>query len=175
MKVAAESKRFPVELIFDGDHYERVVQALIMERGHHSIWIATATVKDTRVEEGVAVYSPLLKRLGTLAGAGADIRVLHGSQPSAPFLASFARFGKGVRLRRNDRVHSKIVLVDGHLAYLGSANFTGAGLGAKSPGRRNHEAGVLSGDLDFALRVRTYFEEIWGVSGRDTPQPCLRR
>ena len=42
--------------------------------------------------------------------------------------------------------HWKIVVVDNRFAYWGSANFTGAGLGARSPGRRNLELGSASTD-----------------------------
>ena len=52
-------------------------------------------------------------------------------------------------------------MVDGALLYLGSANFTGAGLGAKGEHRRNFEFGIVTDDdllLDEAQRT---FDDIW--------------
>ena len=41
-------------------------------------------------------------------------------------------------------VHFKCIIVDGVKAYFGSANLTGAGMGAKSKKKRNFENGVLT-------------------------------
>jgi phosphatidylserine/phosphatidylglycerophosphate/cardiolipin synthase-like enzyme len=59
------------------------------------------------------------------------------------------------------RVHFKAVIVDGAWAYLGSANLTGAGLGAKADGRRNFELGFRTEDFDTLDRVKAMFEAIW--------------
>jgi len=40
-------------------------------------------------------------------------------------------------------VHTKAIVIDGTLAFLGSANLTGAGLGAKHEDKRNFEAGFM--------------------------------
>ena len=45
--------------------------------------------------------------------------------------------------------------------YLGSANLTGAGLGAKSASRRNFEAGVWTDDLSLIDPVADMLETIW--------------
>ena len=55
----------------------------------------------------------------------------------------------------------KIVAIDGAWLYLGSANFTGAGLGAKAVGRRNFEMGIATED-EFLLDVaQGRFDQIW--------------
>jgi hypothetical protein len=59
------------------------------------------------------------------------------------------------------RVHLKTVIVDGELLYLGSANWTGAGLGAKGDARRNFELGVLSDDEQLLDQVQAFFDWIW--------------
>src|SRR5205085_2127724 len=70
--------------------------------------------------------------------------------PSRPFREELARRPRlvagGLALRRCPRVHMKAVVVDGELLYLGSANWTGAGLGARGSGRRNFELGVVTDD-----------------------------
>jgi phosphatidylserine/phosphatidylglycerophosphate/cardiolipin synthase-like enzyme len=83
------------------------------------------------------------------------VRLLHGGLPSGPFRAALAkrkRLARALRsrMRRCPRVHLKMIAVDGRALYLGSANFTGAGLGAKGDARRNFEMGVLTDDEGFS-------------------------
>jgi phosphatidylserine/phosphatidylglycerophosphate/cardiolipin synthase-like enzyme len=53
------------------------------------------------------------------------------------------------------------VIVDGELLYLGSANWTGAGLGAKGSGRRNFEVGVVTDDAQLLDQIQALYERIW--------------
>jgi phosphatidylserine/phosphatidylglycerophosphate/cardiolipin synthase-like enzyme len=69
-------------------------------------------------------------------------------------------------------VHFKLIAVDGALLYLGSANFTGAGLGAKGEGRRNFELGVLTDDERLLDATQARFDRIW--SGGECPGCRLR-
>jgi phosphatidylserine/phosphatidylglycerophosphate/cardiolipin synthase-like enzyme len=55
----------------------------------------------------------------------------------------------------------KAVVVDGELLYLGSANWTGAGLGARGSGRRNFELGVVTDDAQLLDQVQSMYERIW--------------
>ena len=65
------------------------------------------------------------------------------------------------------RVHFKCVRVDGAWLYLGSANLTGAGLGAKHKDSRNFEVGFVTEDFDTLDRVTALYEQVWsGVSCR---------
>jgi phosphatidylserine/phosphatidylglycerophosphate/cardiolipin synthase-like enzyme len=75
-------------------------------------------------------------------------------------------------MRRCPRVHLKMIAVDGSALYLGSANFTGAGLGAKGDGRRNFEAGILTDDDVLLDEMQGVFDAIW--SGRECG-PCALR
>jgi len=45
--------------------------------------------------------------------------------------------------------------------YIGSANLTGAGLGAKSPRNRNFELGLVTDELKLIDRTDSLFEMIW--------------
>ena len=58
----------------------------------------------------------------------------------------------------------KMIAVDGSFLYLGSANFTGAGLGAKGEGRRNFEIGIATEDEHMLDDLQSEFDRIW--SGR---------
>ena len=64
-------------------------------------------------------------------------------------------------MRLCPRVHLKAVIVDGEFLYLGSANWTGAGLGAKGTGRRNFELGMVTDDAPLLDDVQEIFDRIW--------------
>jgi phosphatidylserine/phosphatidylglycerophosphate/cardiolipin synthase-like enzyme len=64
-------------------------------------------------------------------------------------------------MRRCPRVHFKTIVVDGRAAYLGSANLTGAGLGAKAAERRNFEVGVWTDDPAIVGRLAALFSAVW--------------
>jgi phosphatidylserine/phosphatidylglycerophosphate/cardiolipin synthase-like enzyme len=66
----------------------------------------------------------------------------------------------------------KVIAVDGAALYLGSANFTGAGLGAKGDGRRNFEMGILTDDDVLLDATQARFERIW--SGKECGACKLR-
>ena len=69
-----------------------------------------------------------------LSKQGIEVRLLHSGVPSGPFLAELKEgIPKSLIMRRCPRVHAKAIIADGRLMYLGSANLTGAGLGARAP------------------------------------------
>ncbi len=162
-----------MRLVRDRDHYLELVER--MRQARVSLWIASANLKDVRVEAPIGTrarargrYVSLLELLGELATSGVELRLLHGAPPSRAFRAQLGRsrvLRQGrLELRQCPRVHLKMVAIDGSLLYLGSANFTGAGLGAKGDGRRNFEAGILTGDEMMLDEMQATFDAIW--SGR---------
>jgi phosphatidylserine/phosphatidylglycerophosphate/cardiolipin synthase-like enzyme len=76
-------------------------------------------------------------------------------------------------MRLCPRVHMKIIAIDGRLLYLGSANLTGAGLGAKGDGKRNFELGILTEDEAMLDATQARFDAIW--RGRECAGCQLRR
>ena len=64
-------------------------------------------------------------------------------------------------MRLCPRVHLKAVIVDGEFLYLGSANWTGAGLGVKGAGRRNFELGMVTDDALLLDDVQEIYDRIW--------------
>jgi len=70
------------------------------------------------------------------------------------------------------RVHLKSVVVDGLWAYNGSANLTGAGMGAKSKDKRNFEAGIITDDAKIVAQISEQFDNIWRGSHC---RPCKRK
>lgn len=59
------------------------------------------------------------------------------------------------------RVHFKIIVIDQKICYVGSANLTGAGMGMKSPYRRNFEAGITTDASDIVNAVIEEFDKVW--------------
>jgi len=53
------------------------------------------------------------------------------------------------------------VVVDGTFAYMGSANLTGAGMGAKGDHRRNFESGIVTTDAGLVNQIMTTFDQLW--------------
>jgi phosphatidylserine/phosphatidylglycerophosphate/cardiolipin synthase-like enzyme len=170
----APPRAVALELVAGRGHYERVIRAVL--NAHTSVWIATANVKELRVEDGRAApgrrrtlrrasYVSVLARLDELAARGVELRLLHAELPSRPFREELARHprlvGGGLALRRCPRVHLKAVVVDGELLYLGSANWTGAGLGAKGSGRRNFELGIVTDDAPLLDQIQSLYDRIW--------------
>lgn len=166
---AMASRPLEAALIAGRAHYELVLARLSTAR--RSVWIATANLKELMVEgprrsaRSRDRYRSVLDGLDELARAGVELRLLHAGQPSRAFRASFDRHPRlvagGLELRQCPRVHFKTVIVDAETCYLGSANWTGAGLGAKGEGRRNFELGFVSEDEDLIDQVQGMYEAIW--------------
>jgi phosphatidylserine/phosphatidylglycerophosphate/cardiolipin synthase-like enzyme len=151
-----------LSLVSGRGHYERVVRAVT--EASTSVWIATANLKELMIEARRG-YRSVLAAFDELAKKKVELRILHASLPSGPFRREFDRRRRlvkgGLQLRMCPRVHLKCVIVDGALLYLGSANWTGAGLGAKGSGRRNFELGVLTEDEALIDDVQALYERIW--------------
>jgi phosphatidylserine/phosphatidylglycerophosphate/cardiolipin synthase-like enzyme len=174
LDVALPARPVAVELIGGRGHHDRVLAAVLDAKV--SVWIGTANVKELMIEDGRAApgkrrslrrrpYVSILARLDELAARGVELRLLHAELPSRPFREELARHPRlvagGLALRRCPRVHLKTVIVDGALLYLGSANWTGAGLGAKGSGRRNFELGIVTDDAPLLDHVQALFDHIW--------------
>jgi phosphatidylserine/phosphatidylglycerophosphate/cardiolipin synthase-like enzyme len=161
----------PIEAEFlSGEALYRRVVLERMAKARESVLIATANVKAMLVELN-GDFRPVADLFAALARRGVTVRVLHAELPSRPFRAAFDRHERLVReggaggarmeLKLCPRVHFKAVLVDGAWLYLGSANLTGAGLGAKHADARNFEVGLATEDFDTIDRVSALFDSVW--------------
>lgn len=174
-------RRVPLKWIQDREHYDFLVKGLAQAKV--SVWIATANLKDVRVEAplGTAArarnrFISIVERFDDLVAKGVELRVLHAGAPSRPFQESLARRARLDKthdwLRQCPRVHLKMIAIDGTDLYLGSANFTGAGMGAKGEGRRNFEIGITTTDHLMIDAAQRRFDRIW--SGRECGACRLR-
>lgn len=152
------------ELLSGEALYRRVVLER-MARARESVLIATANVKAMLVEMKEGDFRPVADLFAQLSRRGVTVRLLHAELPSRPFREAFDKHERltsgGMGLKICPRVHFKAVLVDGAWLYLGSANLTGAGLGAKHAHARNFELGLVTEDFDTIDRVSALFEAVW--------------
>jgi phosphatidylserine/phosphatidylglycerophosphate/cardiolipin synthase-like enzyme len=150
--------------LLSGTELYREVVLDRLAHARESVWISTANVKAMYVEQA-GNFVPVVELLASLARRGVALRLLHAERPSKPFRQAFNRLSDSLEgrleMRICPRVHFKAVLVDGAWLYLGSANLTGAGLGAKDADRRNFELGWATEDFDTIDRVSAFFEAIW--------------
>jgi len=171
--------------ILNDEHLGRVLNDML-RTCRYRLFIATADVKDVHLpQSGGRRARSILQEIEALGRRGVQVHLLHAGVPSGPFLE---RLKQGVpaalTMRRCPRTHAKAVVADGRRMYLGSANLTGAGLGAKSPRRRNFEAGIWTDETALIDPVLDMLQEVWrGEHCRDCgrkdycpvplEEPCL--
>ncbi len=150
-----------IRYIQDEAHYAEVVKRIRNIR--HSLWIGTADIKDLYVKEGL-ISVPLLKVLESLIHRGVEVRLIHAKEPGRNFADDFDKYPLlWSRLERRlcPRVHFKILIFDRTVAYIGSANLTGAGLGMKGITTRNFEAGILTDAPMLVDAAADQFDAVW--------------
>ena len=151
-----------LEFITDTQIYEQVIQDRI-PRAKRFVWLATGDLKDLHVAKGRQMV-PFLQTLSDLIDKGVRIRLLHAKEPGPAFRRDFDRYPallQGLERIVCPRVHFKSVIVDGSFAYSGSANLTGAGMGAKSVTRRNFESGFITTDQKLIAAIAAQFDAVW--------------
>jgi phosphatidylserine/phosphatidylglycerophosphate/cardiolipin synthase-like enzyme len=151
-----------ISFITDREIYEKVILEAVPQCTTF-LWLATAGLKDLYVNKGRNMV-PFLELLSDLAAAGVSIRLLHASEPGGAFRRDFDRYPGligGMERILCPRVHFKAVVVDGRFAYSGSANLTGAGMGAKSGRNRNFESGFVTTDRHLIEKIMDQFDGIW--------------
>ena len=170
------------EFLSNREIYERVIREtvpLVRER----LWIATADIKDLYVEPPSRASSfakatedrtearlggrdmvPFLQVLDGMLKRGVEVRLIHAKEPGPNWREDFDRYPglwEGMERMLCPRVHFKCIIVDGRTAYFGSANLTGAGMGAKSERKRNFENGVLTDDPALVAPLVEQFDSVW--------------
>lgn len=153
------------ELLLNEEHFERLLRSEV-PAAQKFLWIATADLKDLHVPGPGKKFVPFVSVLAGLVRDGVEVRLIHAKEPGPRFRKDFDRYPELIESDRFERVlcprmHSKIIVIDGRLAYSGSANLTGAGIGAKSAQRRNFEAGFLTDDPAAVGRLMEFIDELW--------------
>ena len=151
-----------VQFITDREIYEQVIQTAVPS-AKEFLWLATSDLKDLHVHRGKRMI-PFLGVLSELIANGVAVRLLHAKEPGPAFRQDFDRYPNlitGMERILCPRVHFKSVIVDGQFAYSGSANLTGAGMGAKGNRRRNFEGGFVTTDPEVVQPIMAQFDRIW--------------
>lgn len=150
------------QLLFNKEIYDKVIQDSI-PKAKEFVWIATADIKDMYVAQN-GIMKPFLAVLAELIKRKVEVRLMHAKEPGPIFRKDFDKypvlFG-GLERMLCPRVHFKIVIVDGKTAYTGSANLTGAGMGAKGDNNRNFENGILTQDPALVAQLMEQFDSVW--------------
>ncbi len=134
-----------------------------MLRATTSLDILTADFKAMLVPEaGRRRARSIVELFRRLAENGVEIRLLHAGTPSSAALRELkVQLPRNLTIRRCPRLHAKTVIIDADRMYLGSANLTGAGLGAKADGRRNFEMGIWTRSTALIDGVLEQFNALW--------------
>jgi len=162
-----------LEFISDRDIYEKVICGRI-GKARKFLWIATSNLKDLHVDKDGRMV-PFLEVLSDLIKRQVEIRLLHAKEPGPAFRRDFDKYPNLIRGMERilcPRVHLKTVVIDGTFAYTGSANLTGAGMGAKSEYKRNFESGIITDNEVLVGKIMEQFDNIW--RGTHCP-PCKRK
>ena len=141
--------------------YKQVIEPVYMANSF--VWIGTSDLKDLHVHYKGSVRS-FLGVLEELVKRKVAIRLLHAKEPGVNFRNSFDKYPvlwDNMERQLCPRVHFKHIVVDGKLAYAGSANLTGAGLGIKSTDTRNFESGIVTTDPEFIETIMDQFDRVW--------------
>ena len=166
VRTTAETKPMATSLpetlyIANEAHYDQVIERIKTVK--KTLWIGTADIKDLYVKDGRGT-KPLLEVLSDLAKKGVAIRLIHAKEPGQAFRQDFDKYPAlidGMERVLCPRVHFKIMIFDFKMAYVGSANLTGAGIGMKGENTRNFEAGILSTNKDFVKNAAEQFDSVW--------------
>lgn len=151
-----------IKFIKDREIYQAIFHELI-PGVTRSLWIGTADIKDIYTEYKGS-FIPFLEVLSILIERNIEVRLLYAKEPGPNFQKEFDRFPNlfdGLEQIQCPRVHLKCIIVDNKQVYMGSANLTGAGMGAKSQQKRNFESGILSDDNSIVSPLLDQFDSIW--------------
>ena len=159
--MATTPKSATTRFIRDEAHYAEVL--LRAREVKKTLWIGTADLKDVFVMRGKKAR-PFLGEIADLVEKGVSVRLIHAKEPGPNFRKDFDRYPalvKGLERVLCPRVHFKLLIFDLETAYIGSANLTGAGIGMKSEGKRNFEAGIWTDDPGLVSAAIEQFDSVW--------------
>jgi len=153
-------------LVLNEEIHEVVFKDLIPSAAH-TLWIATADIKDLHIARpGRKRFDTFLGLFDDLISDGVENTADPCEEPGPRFRKDFDRFPNLINSDRFERIlcprnHMKCVIVDGKRAFFGSANLTGAGMGAKSTKRRNFECGTLTDTPETVERLMQLFDDLF--------------
>ena len=147
---------------------EEIYEELVLQRiplANQFVWIITADIKDMYVKID-DIYAPFLELLSDMVSRGIAVRLIHAKEPGPRFREDFDNYQELVDSELFERVlcprvHTKAVIIDNEIAFIGSSNLTGAGMGSKHKDKRNFEAGFLFDDADEIAKLVTWVDRLY--------------
>ncbi len=125
----------------------------------HLIDNATSSILISMLE--ISDYEPVKTLLNSLISAknrGIDVRIIYnGEFSSNKYAVNYLRNG-GVYLKNdsyNPFLHTKLVIIDGHITYIGSHNWSPYAIG------KNNEYGVIVFNKSIGKFYTDYFNSLW--------------
>lgn len=152
-----------IKFISDIEIFEEVMCKMVPD-ARRSVWIGTSDLKDLYIPKGRTRAIPFLQVMSEMIKNGIALRLIHAKEPGPNFRKDFDRFPNlisGLERMLCPRIHFKTVIVDQRIAYLGSANLTGAGMGAKASTTRNFENGIVTDDRPIVNKLIEQFDTLW--------------
>lgn len=150
-----------ITYISNSSHYKEVLSRV--QSVKHLLWIGTADIKDLYVDVGNE-KKPFLALISQLIRRGVEVGLIHAKEPGPNFREDFDKYPilyDGLERVLCPRVHFKMIVYDCKVAYIGSANLTGAGIGMKGDDKRNFEAGILTDEPTIVEQAMNQFDEVW--------------
>ncbi len=152
------------QLLLNREVYEELIQGRV-PFAKQFLWIVTADIKDMHVQMHGS-YAPFLELLAELVSNGVAIRLIHAKEPGPRFREDFDQYQELVESDLFERilcprVHTKAIIIDNEIAFVGSPNLTGAGMGSKHEDKRNFEAGFLFDDPGEIQKLVTWVDQLY--------------
>lgn len=151
-----------LQFVANEEIYKRVLLEMIPST-RSFLWLATSDLKDLHIQRGRR-FIPFLKIISELLDREISVRLIHAKEPGPVFREEFDRYtnlSDGLERLLCPRVHFKTIIIDGIFAYSGSANLTGAGMGARSNEKRNFESGIITDEKELLSAIIKQFDEVW--------------
>ena len=141
-----------IKYISDEFHYKEVLS--LVKKTKRTVWIGTADIKDLYVDD-----KPFLALIASLLKKGVEVRLIHAKEPGTAWREDHEKHPilyDGMERVLCPRVHFKLIIIDSSIAYVGSANLTGAGMGTrclKQPSNSSTMYGLASSARTVAVEI----------------------